>query len=159
VIGGGLEMAACAHVRVADETTFYQLPEARRGIYVGGGASVRVTRIIGASRIVEMMLTGRKYDAIEGERLGFSHYVVEAGGALKRAIELANTIAENAVIPNYLITQAIPRIADMSANDGLFTESIAQAISLTSVDAKNGIDKFLRRRQLDEKLYEKAIEN
>ena len=159
MIGGGLEMAACAHVRVADETTFYQLPEARRGIYVGGGASVRVTRIIGASRIVEMMLTGRKYDAIEGERLEFSHYVVEAGGALKRAIELANTIAENAVIPNYLITQAIPRIADMSANDGLFTESIAQAISLTSVDAKNGIDKFLRRRQLDEKLYEKAIEN
>ena len=71
VVGGGLEMACCAHVRVADETAFYQLPEARRGIYVGGGASVRVTKIIGSGRLVEMMLTGRKYDAAAGSGSAF----------------------------------------------------------------------------------------
>jgi hypothetical protein len=63
VIGGGLEIAAATHVRVADPTTFYQLPEGRRGFYVGGGASARVSRIIGAGRMVEMMLTGRILDA------------------------------------------------------------------------------------------------
>ncbi len=148
VIGGGLEMACCAHVRVADETAFYQLPEARRGIYVGGGASVRVSRVIGSGRLMEMMLTGRKYSASEGLQLGLSHYVVKPGKVLKKAIELAATIAENAIIPNYLITQAIPRIADMSAGDGLFTESIAQAITLTSADAKTGIEQFLHRRRV-----------
>ncbi len=62
VIGGGLEIATATHVRVADPTTFYQLPEGRRGFYVGGGASVRVARIIGSGRMVEMMLTGRTLD-------------------------------------------------------------------------------------------------
>jgi enoyl-CoA hydratase/carnithine racemase len=76
VIGGGLELAAATHVRVADTTAFYALPEGQRGIFVGGGATVRVGRIIGAGRLVEMMLTGRSYDAAEGQRLGLSHYLV-----------------------------------------------------------------------------------
>jgi len=69
VIGGGLEVATATHVRVADSTTFYQLPEGRRGFYVGGGASVRVARIIGSGRMVEMMLTGRTLDAAAAGRL------------------------------------------------------------------------------------------
>ena len=63
VIGGGLEIATACHVRVSEPSAFYQLPEGRRGIYVGGGASVRVQRIIGFDRMREMMLTGRRYDA------------------------------------------------------------------------------------------------
>ena len=89
VIGGGLEVATATHVRVADATTFYQLPEGRRGFYVGGGASVRVAKIIGSGRMVEMMLTGRTLDAEAGERLGLSHYLVEPGKSLEKAIELA----------------------------------------------------------------------
>ena len=68
VIGGGLELAASTHVRIAEPTTVFQLPEGRRGIYVGGGASVRIGRILDADRMCEMMLTGRKYDAHEGLR-------------------------------------------------------------------------------------------
>src|SRR5262249_20384230 len=67
VIGGGLEIASACHVRVADKTAFYQLPEGRRGIFVGGGASVRTARIIGTGRMVEMMLTGRTLDAATGQ--------------------------------------------------------------------------------------------
>ena len=85
VIGGGLEVATATHVRVADPTTFYQLPEGRRGFYVGGGASVRVAKIIGSGRMVEMMLTGRTLDAAAGERLGLSHYLVEPGKTLEKA--------------------------------------------------------------------------
>ena len=149
VIGGGLELATATHVRVADQSAFYQLPEGRRGFYVGGGASVRVAKIIGSGRMVEMMLTGRTLDAAVGERLGLSHYLVEPGRALEKAIELADTIAKNARIPNYLIIQAIPRIEDMSAADGLWTESVAQAVSMTSDDARAGIDAFLRKRKIE----------
>ena len=73
VIGGGLELASATHVRIAEASTIFQLPEGRRGIFVGGGASVRVGRILGADRMVEMMLTGRKYSADEGLSLGLCH--------------------------------------------------------------------------------------
>jgi enoyl-CoA hydratase/carnithine racemase len=149
VIGGGLEVATATHIRVADSSTFYQLPEGRRGIYVGGGASVRVAQIIGVGRMVEIMLTGRTLDAEAGELLGLSHYLVEKGKTLEKAIALAEQVAGNAPIPNYLIVQAIPRINDMSAADGLWTESIAQALSLTSEDAKAGMKAFLERRKID----------
>ncbi|MDJ0932775.1 enoyl-CoA hydratase-related protein [Breoghania sp.] len=81
VIGGGLELAAAAHVRVGDPSTVFQLPEGRRRIFVGGGASVRIGRILGPDRMIEMMLTGRKYNAEEGVRLGLAHYLSEPGGA------------------------------------------------------------------------------
>ena len=149
VIGGGLEVATATHVRVADTSAFYQLPEGRRGIYVGGGASVRVAKIIGSGRMVEMMLTGRTYSAHDGDRLGLSHYLVEPGKALEKAIELAETIAGNARIPNYLVVQALPRIEDMSASDGLWTESIAQALSLISPDAQKGMEAFLTRKKIE----------
>ena len=149
VIGGGFEMAACAHVRVADTTAFFQLPEGRRGIYIGGGGSVRIRRIIGISRMMEMLLTARKYDAEAGERLGIAHYVVPNGNALDKALELADEIASNAPIVNYMITQALSHINDMSAEDGLFAEAVAQAISLTSPDAKAGMEAFLNRRKIN----------
>lgn len=148
VIGGGLEIASATHIRVADHSTFYQLPEGRRGIYVGGGASVRVANIIGTGRMIEMMLTGRKIDAPDGAAIGLSHYLVESGKSLEKAIELAELVAGNARIPNYLIMHALPRIADMSTSDGDWTESIAQALSLTSSDARAGIDAFLNRREI-----------
>ena len=110
VIGGGLELAAATHVRVADKTAFYALPEGQRGIFVGGGATVRVGRIIGSGRLVEMMLTGRAYDAEQGQRLGLSHYLVEAGEAFEKAIELAERIAGNAALSNYAILNSVPRI-------------------------------------------------
>ena len=79
VVGGGLELAAATHVRVAERSAYYALPEGQRGIFVGGGGSVRLPRLIGVSRMMEMMLTGRTYGAEEGMGLGFSHYVVEEG--------------------------------------------------------------------------------
>src|SRR6202020_3651428 len=90
LIGGALEVATATHVRVADATAFYQLPEGRRGFYVGGGASVRVAKIIGSGRMVEMMLTGRRLDAEAGERLGLSHSLVEPGKALDKGMELCD---------------------------------------------------------------------
>jgi len=146
VIGGGLELATATHVRVAEPTAFFQLPEGRRGIFVGGGASVRVGRILGPDRMTEMMLTGRKYSAEEGLALGLTHYVVGAGEALAKAQELARKIAANAPLSNYIMIQALARIGDMSKADGLFTESMCAAITQTSPDALEGLAAFLEKR-------------
>jgi enoyl-CoA hydratase/carnithine racemase len=146
VIGGGLEIAAATHVRIAEPDTIFQLPEGRRGIFVGGGATVRVGRILGADRMTEMMLTGRKYGAQDGMALGLAHYAVAKGGALTKARELAAEVASNAPLSNYLMIQAVSRIQNMSAQDGLFTESLSAALAESSPDAKEGMNAFLQKR-------------
>ena len=146
VIGGGLELATATHVRIAEPTSIFQLPEGRRGIYVGGGASVRVGRILGADRMIEMMLTGRKYNADEGLALGLAHYSVGKGEALALAKKLARRIAANAPLSNYIMIQALSRIEDMAKADGLFTESLCAAITQTSPDAIEGLQAFLQKR-------------
>jgi len=146
VIGGGLEMAAAAHVRIAEPDTIYQLPEGRHGIFVGGGASVRVARIIGQGRMCEMMLTGRIYNAEEGQQLGLSHYRVGKGEALAKARELALRIAENAPMANYAMVTAIQRISNMSTDDGFFVESLTAAMTQTSPEVAERIGQFLKRK-------------
>lgn len=147
VVGGGLELALSSHVRVAEPSTFYGLPEGRRGIFVGGGGSVRVARTIGQGRMVEMMLTGRTYDADEGLTLGLSHYLVEKGEALPRALALAETIVANAPLSNYMILNAIAHIDAMAPAQGLFTESLAAALAQTSPEATAGMRAFLEAKK------------
>jgi len=146
VVGGGLELAAAAHIRVADDTTFYALPEGQRGIYVGGGASVRLARLIGASRIADMMLTGRSYTGEDGSKVGFSQHLTEEGGALEKALTLAAKVADNAPLTNYAILQALPRIQDMSRADGLFVESLMAALVQTAPEAQERMTDFLEGR-------------
>ena len=147
VIGGGLELATSTHVRIADSTTIFQLPEGRRGIYVGGGASVRVARIMGAGRMREMMLTGRKFGAEEGLALGLNHYSVEAGGALDKARQLAERIADNAPMSNYFMLHTIGRLEDMARADGFYAEALSAAVVQTTPDAHEGLAAFLEKRQ------------
>jgi enoyl-CoA hydratase/carnithine racemase len=146
VVGGGLELASTSHIRVADESTFYALPEGSRGIFVGGGGSVRVPRLIGVARMTDMMLTGRVYDAQEGERVGFAQYLVPQGQALSKAIELAQRVAENAPMTNFALTHVLPRIADQTADHGLMTESLVSAITQSAPEAKARVRAFLEGR-------------
>lgn len=146
VIGGGLEIATSTHVRIAEPSVRFQLPEGRRGIFVGGGATVRVGRILGADRMREMMLTGRSFGAEEGLALGLAHYAVGEGEGIDLAMQLARRIADNAPFSNYLMINALSRIGDMARGDGLFTESLAAALSQTSDGAKEGLRAFLEKR-------------
>lgn len=146
VVGGGLELASACHLRVAEASTFYGLPEGTRGIFVGGGGSVRVSRLIGTSRMTDMMLTGRVFDADEGYTLGFSNYRVADGEGLAKAFALAEKIAANAPLSNYAITQALPRIADLSAADGLFMETLMSSIAQGDEAAKERVRAFLDKR-------------
>ena len=143
VVGGGLELAASCHIRVADESTFYALPEGSRGIFVGGGGSVRIPRLIGAARMADMMFTGRVYNAVDGEKIGLAQYLVPKGQALEKALELAKRIAQNAPLTNYALMHALPRIAEQNADHGFFTESMMAAIAQSAPEAKARVKAFL----------------
>ncbi len=145
-IGGGLELATSTHVRIAEPSTIFQLPEGRRGIFVGGGATVRVGRILGADRMTEMMLTGRKFNSEEGVQLGLAHYAVGEGESLAMALDLAGKIARNAPMSNYMMINSISRIDDMSKADGLYVESLSAAVSQSGPDADEGLRAFLEKR-------------
>ena len=146
VVGGGLELASACHIRVADDSTFYALPEGARGIFVGGGGAVRIPRLIGVARMTDMMLTGRVYDAAEGERIGLAQYLVPKGQAFTKALELAQRIAQNAPMTNYALTPVLPRIADQSADHGFMTEAMMASIAQSAPEAKARIRDFLEGR-------------
>ncbi|PPE66375.1 crotonase/enoyl-CoA hydratase family protein [Caldimonas caldifontis] len=143
VVGGGLELASAAHIRVAEDSAFYGLPEGQRGLFVGGGGSARVPRLIGFSRMTDMMLTGRVLDADEGQEIGLSHYRVGPGQGVAKAMELARKIASNAPLSNFAVMHALPRIAEMSQAQGLFVESLTAAIAQGDPAAKDRMRAFL----------------
>ena len=143
VVGGGLELASACHIRVADDSTFYALPEGTRGIFVGGGGSVRIPKLIGVARMTDMMMTGRVYDAVEGERVGFAQYHVPQGEALDKAMQLAVRVADNAPMTNYALTHALPRIAEQPADHGLLTEALISSITQSAPEAKARVAAFL----------------
>lgn len=146
VIGGGLELACATHIRVAERSTFYALPEGQRGIFVGGGGSVRLPRLIGVARMADMMLTGRAYDAAEGLAIGLSQYLVEPGEGLAKATELAERVAANAPLTNFAVIQALPRIAAADPATGFLTESLMSAIAQSDQEAKRRVRAFLDKK-------------
>lgn len=146
VIGGGLELACAAHVRVAEPSAFYALPESQHGIFPGGGASVQVPKLIGLSRTTEMMLTGRMVSAAEGAGWGFSHYLVETDAGLDKALELAHKIAGNTPLTNYAILQVLPRIAEAGQEAGLLLESMIASITQSTPEAKARVQNFLQKK-------------
>ena len=146
VIGGGLELAAATHIRVAECGAYYALPEATHGIFLGGGGSVRIPRLIGTARTIDMMLTGRTYGAEEGAPLGFSQYVVADGRGLSRGVELARQIASNTSLSNFAVIQALPRIARADPETGLLMESLMAAIAASDDEAKTRVNAFLEKR-------------
>jgi enoyl-CoA hydratase/carnithine racemase len=145
-IGGGLEIAAAAHIRVAERSAYYGLPEGQRGIFVGGGGSMRLPRLIGTSRMSDMMLTGRVFDAEEGQQAGLSNYLVAEGEGLAKGMALAQKICSNAPLSNFAVIQALPRIAELPPSEGLFVESLVAAIAQADPSAKERIRAFLEGR-------------
>lgn len=143
VVGGGLELASACHVRVAEPSAFYALPEGARGLFVGGGGSARISRLIGVARMSDMMLTGRVLSAEEGQAAGVSQYLVGAGEGMARAMALAAAIAGNSAMTNYGVMHVLPRIADQSIQDGLMTEALMAAVAASDPATQQRLAAFL----------------
>jgi enoyl-CoA hydratase/carnithine racemase len=107
---------------------------------------VRVPRLIGVPRMMDMMLTGRTYGAEEGVALGLSQYLVERREGLGKGLELATRIGTNAPLSNYAILQALPRIARADPDAGLLLESLMCAVTVADDEAKLRLRAFLEKR-------------
>jgi (methylthio)acryloyl-CoA hydratase len=141
VVGGGLELASSAHIRVADSSTYFALPEGQRGLFTGGGATIRVAGLIGKARMIDMMLTGRTYRGQVAVDVGLAQYLVE-GSSLDAAKVLASRAAENLPLTNFAICSAISHIGNMSALDASYAESVVAGIVNTQPDARSRLDAF-----------------
>lgn len=146
VVGAGLELASASHLRVAERSAYFGLPEGQRGIFLGGGGSVRLSRLLGVARVTDLMLTGRTLDADDGYRFGFSQYLVDTGQGFAKGMELARRAASNATLSNFAIIQALPRIAEMGPEEGLFAEALVTGIVQSSADAKGRLRAFLDKQ-------------
>lgn len=146
VIGGGLELACATHIRVAEPSAFYALPEGSRGLFVGGGGSVRVPRLIGVARMADLMLTGRVLSAGEGHAAGLSQYLVGDGEGLPRALELARRMATISPVTTFAVLQALPRIAQADPEQGYLMEALMAAVSSSSAPAQERMREFLAGR-------------
>ena len=141
VVGGGLELASSAHIRVMNETTYFALPEGQRGLFTGGGATIRVTDLVGKSRMIDMMLTGRVYQGSEAADLGFAQYIVD-GNPMETAMELAHKTAQNLPLSNFAICSAVSHIQNMSAMDAAYTEAVVAGVVNTQHDARKRLAAF-----------------
>jgi enoyl-CoA hydratase/carnithine racemase len=140
VVGGGLELAAAAHVRVADPTTYFALPEGQRGLFTGGGATIRVGDLIGKARLLDMMLTGRVYQGQEAVDLGLAQYLVE--DSLGQALALARRCAQNLPLTNFAICSGVSHMQNMSALDAAYAEACVAGIVNTQPEARERLAAF-----------------
>ena len=144
-IGGGFELASSCHIRVADTSAFFALPEGQRGIYIGGGGSVRIARLLGVARMSDLMLTGRVLSPEEAERYNAVQYVMPQGEHIGRATSIANRMAENAKLTNWAIVNGLPRIQDYSYDDGLFVEGLFHHV-VASPESAERLGEFVSGR-------------
>jgi (methylthio)acryloyl-CoA hydratase len=141
VVGGGLELASAAHIRIADHTTYFALPEGQRGLFTGGGATIRVAGLIGKARMVDMMLTGRIYQHEAALSVGLCQYLVE--DSEKTASEIAHKVAENPSLSNFAICSGIAHMQNMSGLDAAYAESVLAGIVNTQPDSRPRLAAFV----------------
>ena len=144
--GGGLEIAVCCDLIVADEGARFALPEIKLGVFPGSGGPVRVTRRVGEGRAKELMFLGEPIDAATALAWGLVNRVVPAGTALDAALAVARTLAQRPPLALALCKQAI----DLSF-DATEDEAIARALPLservfTSAESREGVRAFLAKQ-------------
>ena len=144
VVGGGLELATSAHIRVADAGTYFALPEGQRGLFTGGGATIRVAGLIGKARMIDMMLTGRIYKGQEAVNVGLCQYLVD-GSSEKKAIDLARTAAQNPPLSNFAICSAISHMQNMSGLDASYAEAVVAGVVNTQPASKDRLEAFANK--------------
>jgi enoyl-CoA hydratase/carnithine racemase len=96
--------------------------------------------------MTDMMLTGRVYNAHDGEKIGMAQYLVPQGQSFAKAFELAERVAQNAPLTNYALIHALPRIAEQPADQGYLTEALMSAIAQSAPEAKERVRAFLEGR-------------
>jgi enoyl-CoA hydratase len=142
--GGGLELAAAADLRIAEEHVRVGLPETRVGIVPGWSGTQRLVRRVGPSTVKRLIFTGEPIDATEALRLGLVDFVCGKGEGLTRAREIAATIAARAPVAVQLGKQLV-NVAEGEEGPAA-VEALAGALAATTEDAKEGVAAFRGKR-------------
>ena len=146
-LGGGLELALTADLRVAAEEARFGFPEAKVGSMPGAGGTQRLPRVVGVSRAKELMFVGDHIDAREAHRIGLVNRVVPRADLMTTTLELARTIGQRAPLSLQAIKSAVGYGMDHALEDGLAFERARFAALRDSEDRKEGIAAFLEKRE------------
>ena len=146
VLGGGLELALCADLRVGDTTTRLGSPEVRWGLMQGAGATQRLPRVVPFAVALEMLMTGDPIEADRAERIGLLNHVVPAGTALERSLALADVILSRAPLGVRRAKEAAYRGWDQTLPEGLRTEMLLSRLLGGTADIDEGRRAFIERR-------------
>jgi enoyl-CoA hydratase len=145
-LGGGCELALAAHLRIASATARFGLPEVRLGIIPGYGGTVRLSRLVGKGRALELILTGEMIDAEEAHRIGLVNRVVPAESLLDEARGLVGTMVKNGPLALGLAIESVNRGLEMSIDDALALEAHLFGLLASTSDMREGMAAFLEKR-------------
>ncbi|MFI5025884.1 MAG: enoyl-CoA hydratase/isomerase family protein [Solirubrobacterales bacterium] len=146
-LGGGCELALLCDLIVASETATFGQPEITLGIIPGGGGTQRLARVVGKQRAMELVLTGRHFDAKEAEQLGLVNLVAKKKEWLEQAMELARRIAKQAPLAARLGKQAVLAAEETALAAGLEYERRLYELAMASEDRVEGTTAFLEKRK------------
>jgi enoyl-CoA hydratase len=146
-LGGGCELAMACHLRIASETARFGQPEVKLGISPGYGGTVRLPRLVGRGRALEILLTGAMIDAAEAYRIGLVNRVVPADRVLAESEQMLRTILENGPAAVRACLEAVDTGLDASL-DGAFQLEAAYFGLLSGTDEmREGTKAFLEKRK------------
>ena len=146
-LGGGMELALACHLRVASEKARFGLPEVKLGIIPGYGGTVRLPRIVGTGRALELVLSGEMIDAAEAHRIGLVNRIAPAGSTLDEARALMTKIVANGPVALRLAIESVGHGMDASVGEGLTFESTLFGLLATTEDMREGMTAFLEKRE------------
>jgi enoyl-CoA hydratase len=148
-LGGGCELALACHLRVASENARFGLPETKLGIIPGYGGTLRLPRIVGKGRALELMLTAEMIDAQEAHRIGLANRVVPQDALMDEVRKLMGTILRNGPVALGLAIECTTRGMEMSVDDGLALESNLFGLLAATDDMREGMQAFLAKRRAE----------
>jgi len=148
-LGGGCELALACHLRIASDNAQCGLPEVKLGIIPGYGGTLRLPRIVGKGRALELMLTAQFIKADEAYRIGLANKVVPQAELMDTARKTLSTILANGPIAVGLAIECTTRGMEMSVDDGLALESNLFGLLAATNDMREGMQAFLEKRKAE----------
>ncbi|HEX8694691.1 MAG TPA: enoyl-CoA hydratase-related protein [Longimicrobium sp.] len=148
-LGGGCELALACHLRIASENAQFGLPEVKLGIIPGYGGTLRLPRIVGKGRALELMLTAQFIKADEAYRIGLANKVVPQAELMDAARRMMGTILANGPVAVGLAIECATRGMEMSVDDGLALESNLFGLLAATEDMREGMSAFLEKRKAE----------
>ena len=145
-LGGGCELALLCDFIIASEDAQFGQPEIKLGVLPGIGGSQRLTRAVGKSLAMDMILTGRSINAAEAKAAGLVARVVPAADLLQTALEAAHTIAAYNIPAVKMAKQAVNRAFESSLAEGLRHERLLFQASFATEGQKEGMNAFVAKR-------------